>query len=145
MLWVLIRGEAILMSTHNIRFYGELTNIILQLSSNTLLIRSSGQVPSSMFFLTCTSEEMHIMVWFMTSHQTLIRSPNWQKTICFLPIRQFYWEITQATDIWITLPFPSASCFQSLRDLSGPSIIYIKPLACHQPNIPLSLEEVIRR
>ena len=34
------------MSTHNIRFYGELTKIILQLSSNTLLICSSGQSES---------------------------------------------------------------------------------------------------
>ena len=33
--------EAILMSTHNIGFYGELTKIILQLSSDTLLICSS--------------------------------------------------------------------------------------------------------
>ena len=33
-------GEAILMSTHNICFYGELTKIIFQLSSNTLLICS---------------------------------------------------------------------------------------------------------
>ena len=30
------------MSTHNIQFYGELTKIILQLSSNTLLICSSA-------------------------------------------------------------------------------------------------------
>ena len=30
------------MSTHNIRFYGELTKIILQLSSNSLLIYSTG-------------------------------------------------------------------------------------------------------
>ena len=36
MLW----DEAILMSTHNIRFYGELTEIILQLSANTHLIFS---------------------------------------------------------------------------------------------------------
>ena len=34
--------EAILMSTHNIGFYGELANIIFQLSSNTHLIYSSG-------------------------------------------------------------------------------------------------------
>ena len=34
------------MSTHNIRFYGELTKIILQLSSNTLLICS----PAIFFF-----------------------------------------------------------------------------------------------
>ena len=33
--------EAILMSTHNICFYGELTRIILELSSNTLLICST--------------------------------------------------------------------------------------------------------
>ena len=38
MLWVL----AILMSTHNICFYGEISKIIPQLSSNTLLICSSG-------------------------------------------------------------------------------------------------------
>ena len=42
MLWVLIRiNKAILMSTHNICFYGELSKIILQLSSNTLLICST--------------------------------------------------------------------------------------------------------
>ena len=34
-------AEAILMSTHNIRFYGEMTKIILQLSLNALLICSS--------------------------------------------------------------------------------------------------------
>ena len=32
------------MSTHNICFYGELTNIILHLSSNTLLICSSDVI-----------------------------------------------------------------------------------------------------
>ena len=36
-----LRDEAILMSTHNIRFYGELTKIILELSSDTLLICST--------------------------------------------------------------------------------------------------------
>ena len=42
MLWVLIRiGEAILMSTHNICFYGELTKIIHQLPSNTVLTHVS--------------------------------------------------------------------------------------------------------
>ena len=44
MLWVLVCcgfGEAILMSTHNIYFDGELMKIILQLSSVTLLICSS--------------------------------------------------------------------------------------------------------
>ena len=35
-----ICAETILMSTHNICFYGELTKIILQLSSDTLLICS---------------------------------------------------------------------------------------------------------
>ena len=34
-------SEAILMSTHNIYFYGELMKIVLQLSSNTHLICSS--------------------------------------------------------------------------------------------------------
>ena len=34
------------MSTHNICFYGELTKIILQFSSNTLLICSSEKVKS---------------------------------------------------------------------------------------------------
>ena len=34
--------EAILMSTHNVRFYGELAKIVLQLSLNTLLICSSA-------------------------------------------------------------------------------------------------------
>ena len=43
-------GEAILMSTHNIRFYGELTKIILPLSSNLLLICSSGGL-SDFFFI----------------------------------------------------------------------------------------------
>ena len=43
MLWVLIRiaSEVIQMSTHIICFYGELTKIILQLSSDTLLICST--------------------------------------------------------------------------------------------------------
>ena len=54
MLWVLIRiasalhkniyvvgTQAILMSTHNICFYRELTKIILELSSNTLVICST--------------------------------------------------------------------------------------------------------
>ena len=41
MLWVLIWIALILMRTHNICFYGGLTKIILQLSSNTLLICST--------------------------------------------------------------------------------------------------------
>ena len=49
MLWVLIRIEAILMSTHNICFYGELMKIILHLSPNTLLICSSGQSSKTLF------------------------------------------------------------------------------------------------
>ena len=39
MLWVLV--EAILMSTHNIGLYEDLTNIIFELSSNTHLISSA--------------------------------------------------------------------------------------------------------
>ena len=51
MLWVLIRiAEAVLMSTHNICFYGELTKIILQLSSDTLLICSSGLTYNQVVF-----------------------------------------------------------------------------------------------
>ena len=42
-------AEVILMSTHNICFYGELTKIILQLSSNTHLICSS--VPLHVYVL----------------------------------------------------------------------------------------------
>ena len=43
MLWVPIRiTSAILMSTHNIYFYGKLMKIILQLSSNTHFICSTG-------------------------------------------------------------------------------------------------------
>ena len=53
MLWVLIRiaddsneylAEAILMSIHNIRFYVELMKIILELSSNTVLVSSMESV-----------------------------------------------------------------------------------------------------
>ena len=44
--------EAILMSTHNICFYGELTKIILKLSSNTLLICSTDQADMSLSCLT---------------------------------------------------------------------------------------------
>ena len=40
MLWVL--AEAILLSTHNIGLYEDLTKIIFQLSSNTHLIPSVG-------------------------------------------------------------------------------------------------------
>ena len=42
MLWVLIRIAAILMSTHNICFNGDITKVIPKLSSNTLLICSTG-------------------------------------------------------------------------------------------------------
>ena len=42
MLWVLIKtGEAILMRTHNICVYGEISKIIPKLSSNTLIICST--------------------------------------------------------------------------------------------------------
>ena len=41
MLWVLIRITSILMSTHNIGFYEDLTKIIFELSSNTQLISSA--------------------------------------------------------------------------------------------------------
>ena len=45
MLWVLIRiASPRQMSTNNIRFYGEITKIISLLSSNTLLIFSTGYV-----------------------------------------------------------------------------------------------------
>ena len=37
-----IIGEAILMSTHNIGFYEDLTKIIFELSSNTHLISSAA-------------------------------------------------------------------------------------------------------
>ena len=55
MLWVLIRITtlAILMSTHNICFYGELTKIILQLSSNTLLTSS---VIDRIAYFSCSSD-----------------------------------------------------------------------------------------
>ena len=41
MIWVLIRIASILMSTHNICFYGEQMKIVLELSSNTHLICST--------------------------------------------------------------------------------------------------------
>ena len=61
MLWVLISfiktyvvgahkirlGEAILMSTHNIGFYEDLTKIIFELSSNMRLISSAACVSPS--------------------------------------------------------------------------------------------------
>ena len=50
-LWVLIRiASPILMSTHNIGFYEDLTKIIFQLSSNTHLISSSDD------YNLCSSE-----------------------------------------------------------------------------------------
>ena len=44
--WSVYVFKVILMSTHKICFYGELTKIILQLSSDTLLICSSVEVRS---------------------------------------------------------------------------------------------------
>ena len=62
MLWVLIRiasvAEANLMSTHNICFYGELTKIILQLSSNTHLICSTDTASDS-FITEVTLKEIN--------------------------------------------------------------------------------------
>ena len=67
MLWVLVRitsvryyaphlGEAILMSTHTICFYGELSKIILQLSSDTLLIYSTVSCTNLQAFYVLTRE-----------------------------------------------------------------------------------------
>ena len=39
-----LRGEAILMSTHNIGLYEDLTKIIFELSSNTHLISSADTI-----------------------------------------------------------------------------------------------------
>ena len=65
MLWVLIRiASPILMSTHNVSFYGELTKIILQLSSNTLLVCSTGllpvcqQFPFPYFYCACKNASL---------------------------------------------------------------------------------------
>ena len=43
------------MSTHNISFYGELTKIILQLSSNALLIFSPGEKRKKILIELCIS------------------------------------------------------------------------------------------
>ena len=48
------------MSTHNIRFNGELTKIILQLTPNTLLICSSGP---TLFAYTCLSKYFQCWLW----------------------------------------------------------------------------------
>ena len=57
MLWVLIRMflsliEAILMNTHNICFYGELTKIVLELSSNILLVCSTVMMIDCLKYLS---------------------------------------------------------------------------------------------
>ena len=53
MLWVLIRiaSEAILMSTHNIGFYEDLTKIIFELSSNTHLISTADPCDCTAWFV----------------------------------------------------------------------------------------------
>ena len=56
------------MNTHNIRFYGELTKIIVQLSSNTLLTCSSGQ---QVRFLT-NKQEFNATHWMVLIYHSLI-------------------------------------------------------------------------
>ena len=64
MLWVLIRiGEAILMSTHNICFYGEPTKIIPKLSSNTLLI-----------CFTDVGKCINIFIIFLSSREQILQN-----------------------------------------------------------------------
>ena len=64
------------MSTHNICFYGELTKIILQLSSNTLLICSSAS--PNMFVVQCCefSKEIFQTSACGTNHTRSIRALN---------------------------------------------------------------------
>ena len=69
MLRVLIRitslAEAILMSTHNICFHGELTKIILQLSSNTHLICSAvPKVGCSCNWATRYGNSIHLELFY---------------------------------------------------------------------------------
>ena len=86
MLWVLIRiGEAILMSTHNICFYGEITKIIPKFSSNTLLICSSESI--ILFTVTkrlfkkfrpeifYTSSQMHLHLMFTLCPENQLSVP----------------------------------------------------------------------
>ena len=69
--WSVYVFKVILMSTHKICFYGELTKIILQLSSDTLLICSSVEVRSlinacfiaaSASFIHCPDSKIHVPI-----------------------------------------------------------------------------------
>ena len=65
--------EAILMSSHNIGFYGELTKIILQLSSNAHLICSTckiGKLISIEFW--CDNAELIYIVQYISTGKTLL-------------------------------------------------------------------------
>ena len=58
MLWVFIRiASAILMTTHNIGFYEDLTKIIFELSSNTHLISSAGHFIRQNLLITSLAEK----------------------------------------------------------------------------------------
>ena len=63
------------MSTHNIYFYGELTKIILQLSSNTLLICSIARVYQS-DLLTPATEKSVFTHSFLTSMVLCVRADD---------------------------------------------------------------------
>ena len=76
-------GEAILMSTHNICFYGELMKIILELSSNTLLICSSviiHEVPPNSYVIILGSIVSCHIQW--PAFRNLDLDPN-DFTVCF--------------------------------------------------------------
>ena len=51
------------MSTHNISFYGELMEIILQLSPNTLFICSNVTILNAMLLLYIIYMGKHIICW----------------------------------------------------------------------------------
>ena len=62
------------MSTHNICFYGELTKIILQLSSNTLLICSSAYLSTFLLFHGGGSVKMMIFNGYFKQSCTCFKS-----------------------------------------------------------------------
>ena len=66
MLW----AEAILMSTHNICFYTELTKIILELSSNTLLICATGPFTANLFNKSLVNLSAELVFRWSLSHIT---------------------------------------------------------------------------
>ena len=82
MLWVLIRiaspktyvvgthynclGEAILMTIHNVSFYGEITKVTPILSSNTLLICST--IVSFTIFQVLASRNQHSIAFSIQIH-----------------------------------------------------------------------------